>query len=1039
MPNELLDSFEDISGWSAIASGQARLDISQELGSRGNALRLDFDFHGGGGFVVARKLFALTLPESYSFRFYIRGIAPSNIFEFKLVDALNQNVWRYRVEAFDFPADWQLVEIKSNRIEFAWGPLGGGPAHEIAAIELVVAAGPGGRGTVWIEDLHIEDTTYRLTPRVLASSALPDYEPQHIFDPSTAAGWHSDSAATQWLLIDFQQAREYGGLVIHWEKDLRPRAFAIQISNDSAQWQTVYSTHQAGSERNYIYLPQTVSRYLRLELQQSLEGRGFGIVGIEIRPYDFSRSINAYFQAIAKEQAPGFYPKYLLGRQTYWTPVGTGEDVTQALFNEEGMVEVDKGTFSIEPFLYIDGRLITWADVNLKQELEEDYLPIPSSEWRREDLVLRITAFASGDSGASVLYLRYRLENRADKSRQVRFFAAIRPFQVTPTWQHWQAFGGVSRIEELSYSIEGVRVNRNKLIIPLTAPNRFGAAAFAQGTITEYLSGGEPPPDTHINDDFGYASGVLRYDLEFAPHSIQEIYLAIPFGSAELQESAMNAPLPSQVAGAEQFANAVRQWKTKLDAVDIRLPPKAQSVVDTLKTAAAHILINRAGPALHPGPRRYSRSWIRDGALMAAALLRIGCTGAGRDFIRWYAGYQTEDGNLPDCADSDGTEWLPEYDCWGEFIFAIMDTYRFTGDRAFVADMWPAILKSVDYMEALWNQRLTPEYRTPEKQACYGLLPESMSHEGYMAHPVHAYWDDFWALRGLKDATALALILDDRTQARRLATLRDNFRNTLYASLDTVIRERRLDYIPGSVELADFDPAATAIAITVADELHNLPPTAVDAMFAKYLIGFRERARGEIPWNNYSAYEIRIIGALVRLGQRESARELLEFFLADRRIPPWNQWPEISWRDSRGPSFIGDMPHSWIGAEYILSIRSLFAYERESDRSLVVAAGIAEDWLDDTAEVVVEDLPTYYGKLSYTLRREGPATLRLTLAGALTLPEGGIVIKPPLPGPLVQVEVNGRKIETFTADSATCNEYPAEIVMTGSIPMADGS
>ncbi|HYQ90846.1 MAG TPA: hypothetical protein VES89_01895, partial [Candidatus Competibacteraceae bacterium] len=484
------------------------------------------------------------------------------------------------------------------------------------------------------------------------------------------------------------------------------------------------------------------------------------------------------------------------------------------------------------------------------------------------------------------------------------------------------------------------------------------------------------------------------------------------------------------VAGAEQFDSAVQHWKTNLNAVAIRLPPKAQSVVNTLKTAAAHILINRAGPALHPGPRRYSRAWIRDGALMAAALLRIGCTDAGRDFIRWYAGYQTEEGNLPDCADSDGTEWLPEYDCWGEFIFAIMDTYRFSGDRAFLVEMWPTVLKSVDYMEALRNQRLTPEYRTPEKQACYGLLPESMSHEGYMAHPVHAYWDDFWALRGLKDTAAMAVILDDRTQAQRLTTLRDDFRDTLYASLDSVIRERQLDYIPGSVELADFDPAATAIAITVADELHNLPTAATDAMFANYLAGFRERARGDIPWNNYSAYEIRIIGALVRLGQRESAQELLEFFLADRRIPPWNQWPEISWRDPQGPSFIGDMPHSWIGAEYVLSIRSLFAYEREVDQSLVVAAGIAQDWLDDSGEIVVKNLPTYYGKLNYTLRREGPAVLRLMLAGTLAVPKGGIVVKPPLPRPLLQVEVNGRNIETFDADSATCSEHPAEWVMT---------
>ncbi len=78
-----------------------------------------------------------------------------------------------------------------------------------------------------------------------------------------------------------------------------------------------------------------------------------------------------------------------------------------------------------------------------------------------------------------------------------------------------------------------------------------------------------------------------------------------------------------------------------------------------------------------------------------------------------------------------------------------------------------------------------------------------------------------------------------------------------------------------------------------------------------------------------------------------------DFSCADRRILPWNQWPEISWRDPLSPSFIGDMPHSWIGAEYILAVRSLFAYEREADQSLVIAAGVADHWLDDGGEIVV--------------------------------------------------------------------------------------
>jgi hypothetical protein len=84
----------------------------------------------------------------------------------------------------------------------------------------------------------------------------------------------------------------------------------------------------------------------------------------------------------------------------------------------------------------VHGRLVTWADVSPTQALEKGYLPIPSSQWRTGDLMLRTTACATGGSGASMLYIRYRLENGSAAARQVRLFAAIRPFQVTPPWQH---------------------------------------------------------------------------------------------------------------------------------------------------------------------------------------------------------------------------------------------------------------------------------------------------------------------------------------------------------------------------------------------------------------------------------------------------------------------------------------------------------------------------------------------------------------------------------------------------------------------------
>ena len=182
MQQTVLDDFADLSGWTAITSGQSKLSITRDQGPHGNSMRLDFDFCGGGGFVVARKLFPLELPESYSFSFQIRGDAPSNIFEFKLMDPSDKNVWRYRVESFDFKAEWQPVHIGNNQIEFAWGPLGGGPATTVTAMELVIAAGPGGRGTIWIDSIYYSDDTYRLTPSVKASSALPGYAPDPLFD-----------------------------------------------------------------------------------------------------------------------------------------------------------------------------------------------------------------------------------------------------------------------------------------------------------------------------------------------------------------------------------------------------------------------------------------------------------------------------------------------------------------------------------------------------------------------------------------------------------------------------------------------------------------------------------------------------------------------------------------------------------------------------------------------------------------------------------------------------------------------------------------
>src|SRR5204862_5832361 len=138
------------------------------------------------------------------------------------------------------------------------------------------------------------------------------------------------------------------------------------------------------------------------------------------------------------------------------------------------------------------------------------------------------------------------------------------------------------------------------------------------------------------------------------------------------------------------------------------------------------------------------------------------------------------------------------------------------------------------------------------------------------------------------DAAWLVDGLGQAGGAAHLRGARDALHESLYASMAATIADHGLATLPGSVEWADFDPSASANALAIADAIECLPADLLARTYDQYLEGFRKRRSGELDWNNYTPYEIRIIGALVRLGRRADAAELLDAFLADRRPLAWN-------------------------------------------------------------------------------------------------------------------------------------------------------
>jgi hypothetical protein len=81
-------------------------------------------------------------------------------------------------------------------------------------------------------------------------------------------------------------------------------------------------------------------------------------------------------------------------------------------------METGKAQFSIEPFIKTDNRFITWADVSAKASDADDYLPIPSVTWTASPIELKITSFASGAAGSSILFGRYQVRNHTAQPRK---------------------------------------------------------------------------------------------------------------------------------------------------------------------------------------------------------------------------------------------------------------------------------------------------------------------------------------------------------------------------------------------------------------------------------------------------------------------------------------------------------------------------------------------------------------------------------------------------------------------------------------------
>lgn len=985
-PARVLDDFDRVAAWQASASDGVSSRVSADAG----ALRLDYDFARVSGYAVARRRLAIDWPANFTLTLRVRGTANVNDLQIKFSDASGDNVWWVPYPNFRPTAGWQTLRIRPRDVDFAWGPTTDKTLRRTAAVEVVVVRGrDGGAGHVEVDDLQLQ-------PLPPPASLLPPVAS----DPRALDG-RRDTAAdlARPLVIDLGAVREIGGLTLHWGKSYATH-YHVDTSDDRRVWRTVRRVDQGDGGDDPLPLPSTETHYLRLTADEGASSK-LELAEVEVMPRTWSATPNATIAALAKTALRGAYPRGFT-EQSYWTLVASDGGAVSGLIGEDGAIEVAKGAFSIEPFVIDGARTVGWADVRATQRLEDGYLPLPHVGWAGDGWTLDTALVA--DQATPRLLARYRLTNSGSVPRTLTLALAVRPFQVNPPAQFLSQQGGVSPTRRIAWDGTTLSVTSapaiagdaavTRRITPLARPDAVVARPFDQGALAIPAAA---TGASAVSDPALLASGTMRWTVTLAPGASADVPLAI--GDAA----------PADTAAFDRaVAHTAAYWRTTLGNVTINVPPAKQAVADTIRTALAHVLMSRDGAAFKPGTRSYDRSWIRDGAMMGDTLLRLGHVAPVRAFADWYGTKLFDNGKVPCCVDARGPDPVAENDSQGEYIHLVTQLYRYTGDRAALTRDWPRLDAARRYMEAQRQSERTPANLTPERRMLYGLLPPSISHEGYSAKPQYSLWDDFWGLTGYKDAAYAARVLG-RSEAGAIAAQRDQFAGDIRAAIEAAARHWRIDYIPGATSMGDFDATSTTMAFDPAGEQDRLNPQLLRRTFERQYERVMARGAAGATWSDYTPYELRNVSALVRLGERAKANDLLDAYMADRRPAAWNGWAEVVGRSPREIRFIGDMPHAWVASDFIRSALDLFAYEDTGNDRLVLAAGLTPEWLAGPG-VEVRGLRTRYGTVNLRARAYAGG-LVATVSGDVA-PPGGITLPWPLAGRPGVATVNGRRVAT---------------------------
>jgi len=867
--------------------------------------------------------------------------------------------------------------------------------------------------------------------RIISVDTRPQVRVDGLEFPGTAALLDGD-AATQWtfggagggdggeeeaeetagteqtveIAVDWGAPREMHGVEIDWAEGApRPDSVEVSASADGMQWAVLGAGAPSRDEPCDVWVTETPRRVRRVKLLARHGGAGFVLAGVSLRgPGEAAATWNEYaaaHQALrdGSAEAPGVFA----GQAPRWTvAAGLEETSAEALLSTEGAWSAGRGAPSLWPLAWTsDGRVLApRGAAESATGTAEPGVPMPTAEWTWEGgLKLSIRVMAAEDGGS---WAEYVWENAGEEPAEGRLGWLLRPLRIPPP----EAGGGLAPIAHVKPAAAAgadgaewreIRVNGAPLLGAPGTNLAFAAAASVDGGPSGLASGAAAGTARAVRDRKGLAEALWTRPFRLAPGEKVRTVLAQgpwPPKRGEKRE------WPADPAGRFDAEWRERAWAWKLACEGYAPSIERPARTDLARAQLAWVLGARSG-AESPEEALWRLETMLCAGRLDKALGVVSNWIARAEEALDMDGAE-EVGSRRMAADRERATLSPEV-C-GQFVFGVMETWRFAGDDDFLEGAYPVLRRAMLDMAALTEAMPAPpsalrrfwlwlrpwRRKPPEVGPSFGLVADRAAGAGGEA--VHPTTAQLWALLGWKELRRAAKRLGFEEDAAwadsQYRALREAFRRAVgYATRESVHPR-----IPPSIESPDGPggTAAAAILFWPCGEGDLLPAAMVqntlDTVYARYLRwiapregpGAGEKTMPAAAWIG----DVRYLTSFSRMGHADYAREML-FTYADLCEPhAWGALPAVTGGEG--------MPAAWrpdvqTASLFYLAMRQLAVCE--DGGRLHLLCGLPPEWVQQGRGFRVAGALTAWGALDVdaVLRRR---LWRVKIGGTARPPDG---------------------------------------------------